>query len=145
MGEAEAMCLLKERTSVPVPRVFNAYMIEDIWFTSMEKVPGVTLERCWKGLTKDTKRSIVQQLQQFIHEWRKIEGPFFGTVDGCPCPDVLFKHPWRPSHRQYGPILTRKAFNEGVVEALCYARSKKQLTEGDKPLAERILASGQDN
>lgn len=35
MGEAEALCLVKERTSVPVPEVFNAYTIADHGFILM--------------------------------------------------------------------------------------------------------------
>lgn len=32
MGDAEALCLLRKRTSVPVPEVFNAYTIADYGF-----------------------------------------------------------------------------------------------------------------
>jgi aminoglycoside phosphotransferase len=38
--------------------------------------------------------------------------------------------------------LTRKEFNQGVVEALRYARPNAQLTKRDEPLVERILVSG---
>ncbi|GIJ83257.1 hypothetical protein Asppvi_002076 [Aspergillus pseudoviridinutans] len=76
MGEAEALCLVRERTSVPVPKVFNAYTIGGVGFLVMEKVPGIPL------------------LQGFIQEWRQIDGPLFGSVDGGPCEDVFFKHSW---------------------------------------------------
>lgn len=46
MGEAEALCLLRKRTSVPVPEVLNAYTIGDVEFILMSKIPGVTLEYC---------------------------------------------------------------------------------------------------
>lgn len=141
MGEAEALCLMRKRTSVPVPEVFNAYTIAEFGFILMSKVPGVSLERCWKNLTRDVRVSIVQQLKGFIQEWRQIEGPFFGSIDGGPCEDVLFQHSWDAETRRYGPFSTRKEFNQGVVEALRYSRPNGELTTRDLPLAERILAS----
>ena len=46
MGEAEALCLLRIKTSVPVPEVFNAYTIADIGFILMSKIPGIPLKQC---------------------------------------------------------------------------------------------------
>ncbi|PLN79452.1 protein kinase-like protein [Aspergillus taichungensis] len=142
MGEAETLYLLKERTSVPVPRVLNAYVIGDIGFILMEKIPGKSLEDCWEDMAEVSQRSIVRQLDGFIQEWRQIEGPVFGSVDGGPCEDILFKHSWDATPRQYGPFPTRKAFNQGVVEALRYSRPQAKLTAKDEPLAQKILASG---
>jgi hypothetical protein len=48
MGEAEAMILVRNSTSAPVPEVLNAYTIEDIGFILMRKIPGVTLQACWE-------------------------------------------------------------------------------------------------
>ncbi|KAH8428510.1 uncharacterized protein LDX57_006209 [Aspergillus melleus] len=141
MGEAEALCLLRNKTSVPVPEVFNAYTIADIGFILMSKIPGISLGQCWKDLTWDDKSSIVRQLGGFIREWRQIEGPLFGSIDGGPCEDVLFQHPWDGEPRRYGPYSTRNEFNQGVVEALRNSRPHAQLTKRDEPLVERILVS----
>ncbi|KAG2000942.1 hypothetical protein GB937_010668 [Aspergillus fischeri] len=85
---------------------------------------------------------MVQDFCNNSPEWRQIEGPLFGPVDGGPCEDVLFKHSWDAAKsRQYGPFSTRKEFNQGVVEALRNARPYGKLTKRDEPLAERILAS----
>lgn len=56
-------------------------MIKDIGFIVMEKISWIPLEKCRKDLLNETKRSIVQQLRGFVQEWRKIEGPYFGSVD----------------------------------------------------------------
>ena len=142
MGEAEALCLLRKRTSVPVPEVFNAYTIADYGFILMSKIPGVTLEKCWRNLTRDSKNSIIRQLDSFIREWRQIEGPYFGSIDGGPCEDIIFQHSWDAKSRHYGPFSTRKEFNQGVVTALRYSRPNAQLTKKDEPLVEKILVSG---
>ncbi|KAJ5117551.1 hypothetical protein N7448_011183 [Penicillium atrosanguineum] len=142
MGEAEALCLLRKRTSVPVPEVFNAYTIADIGFILMSKIPGIPLEKCWKDLTLDAKSSIVRQLSGYIQEWRQIEGLVFGSIDGGPCEDIFFQHPWDAKPRPYGPYATRKEFNQGVVEALRNSRPNAHLTKKDEPLVRRILVSG---
>ncbi|GFF48036.1 LOW QUALITY PROTEIN: hypothetical protein IFM46972_08448 [Aspergillus udagawae] len=140
MGEAEAMILVRNSTSVPVPEVLNAYMIEDIGFILMRKISG-TLE----DLPEDTQKVIVDQLRGYMHEWRNIEGTFFGSIDQGPCQDTVFMHPWGNQNYQYGPFQTRKEFNQGVVEALKNARPAGQLVdEDDYRLAEEILASGEN-
>jgi aminoglycoside phosphotransferase (APT) family kinase protein len=145
MGEAEAMILVANSTSVPVPEVLNAYMIEDIGFILMRKIPGATVQACWEDLSEDSQQFILDQLRGYIHGWRKIEGTFFGFVDQGPCQDTVFMHPWGNQDYQYGPFQTRKEFNQGVVEALKNARSGGQLVdEDDYGLAEEILASGEN-
>ena len=141
MAEAEALLLLRKRTSVPVPEVFNAYTIGEYGFILMSNIPGVSLALCWQNMTRDSKTSIFRQLESYIREWRQIEGPLFGSIGGGPREDVLFKHPWDAEDRHYGPFSTREEFNQGVVEALRYARTNAQLTKRDEPLVERILAS----
>lgn len=110
MGEAEAMCL--------VPKVLNAYMIEDIGFILMERMPGIPLEECWDRLSIAARKSIVQQLKDYVQQWRRIEGTFFGSVDGGPCEDVIFKHPWGTKPYRYGPFQTRKEFNAGIIKEI---------------------------
>ena len=44
MGEAEALCLLRKKTSVSAPEVFKGYTIADIGFILMSKILGITLE-----------------------------------------------------------------------------------------------------
>jgi hypothetical protein len=145
MGEAEAMILVRNSTSAPVPEVLNAYTIEDIGFILMRKIPGVTLQACWEDLLEDTQKYIVDQPRGYVHEWRSIEGMFFGSIDQGPCQDTVFMHPWGNQNYQYGPFQTRKEFNRGVVEALKDARPGGQLVgEEDYRLAEEILASGEN-
>ncbi|RJE19912.1 Phosphotransferase enzyme family [Aspergillus sclerotialis] len=126
MGEAEAMCLVRGLTSTPVPKVLNAYMINDIGFILMERVPGVSLEECWEHLPEASQKSITKQLNAYIHQWRNIEAS------------------WEGESYQYGPFQLRKEFNEGVVLALKRSRPKGDLVnEEDHLLAKRILASGE--
>lgn len=145
MGEAEAMILVRNRTSVPVPQVLNAYSIEDIGFILMEKMPGDELEDRWEHLPQKVKESFVVQLRDYIQQWRQIKGSFFGTVDGGPCQEIIFKHTWENKQYQYGPFSSRKEFNEGMVLSLQRSRpNEKLVTEKDILFAAQLLASGAD-
>lgn len=142
MGEAEAMILVRDQTSVPVPRVFNAYVIAEIGFIVMEKIPGDELA---ETLPRPVKAALAEELRGYIQQWRQIRGSFFGTVDGGPCQDVIFKHPWENKEYDYGPFVSRGDFNAGMVEALKKSRPSATLeTAEDELFAEELLASGQD-
>lgn len=108
----------------------------------MEKVPGVPLGVCWDALSQNVKLSIMKQLREYIKQWRKLEGPFFGTVDGGLCQDIIFKHPWENREYEYGPYLTREEFNNGMVEALQRSRPNQVLTEKGQCFAEKLRTSG---
>lgn len=136
------MILLKNQTSVPVPQVFNAYMIEDIGFILMEKIHGIQLSQSWSKLPPALKESLVQVLRGYIQQWRQIEGSFFGTVDSGPCQEIVFQ---RNSVYKYGPFASRKDFNKGIVEAMeNYRPNLKLETETDILFAEELLISGTD-
>lgn len=141
MGEAEAMILVQNQTSVPVPQVFNAYCINEIGFILMEKIPGAPLSTHWDTLPQKVKLSITEQLCDYIKQWRQLKGLFFGTVDGGPCQDIIFKHPWENKEYEYGPYSTREEFNKGMVEALQRSRPNQKLTKKDQFFTERLLSS----
>lgn len=142
MGEAEAICLVSRKTSVPVPQLHNAYMIGDVGYILMDKVPGTPLTNCWDNMSGEEQGSVVEQLRKYVNELRSIEGEFIGAVDGGPCDEVLFKHPWGPTSPTYGPFWSRQDFNKGVAAALRKSRPDGVFTEADKALEAEILASG---
>lgn len=142
MGEAEALCLVSEKTSVPVPQLHNAYTIGDVGYILMDLVQGIPLTDCWDRMSDEEQQSIVEQLRMYVNELRSIEGEFIGAVDGGPCDEVLFKHPWRSNSPTYGPFWSRRDFNKGVAVALRKSRPDKVFSEADKALEAAILASG---
>lgn len=113
MGESEAMILVRNQTSVPVPKVFNAYMIEDIGFILMEKIGAMQLGRNWSKLPREMKESLAQELRGYIQPWRQINGSFFGTVNNDPCQEIIFQHPWENKVYRYSPSLSVKTSTKG--------------------------------
>ncbi|KAJ5383166.1 hypothetical protein N7517_001077 [Penicillium concentricum] len=69
-------------------------MIEEIGFILMEKIPGNQLGKIWSKLSRMLKEPLVQELRDYVQQWRQIKGPFFGTVDNGPCQEIIFQHPW---------------------------------------------------
>jgi len=74
MGEAEALCLLRKRTSVPVPEVFNPYTIADYGFILMSKIAGVTLRQCWKDLTRMPRVLLSDSLTGLFSNGARLKG-----------------------------------------------------------------------
>ncbi|KAK5117205.1 hypothetical protein LTR85_008973 [Meristemomyces frigidus] len=94
MSEASAMRLVRERTSIPAPRVLDAYEQEtdSRGVILMEYVKGETLDKAWPGLDEEQKRSVLSELKQHMGELRDISGTFIGNVDNGPCRDQFFAH-----------------------------------------------------
>ncbi|PWY92372.1 kinase-like protein [Aspergillus heteromorphus CBS 117.55] len=143
LSEAEAMILARQQTALPIiPRVFNAYLIDDIGFILMEKLPGDQLDDSWEGLSRAMKVSVAEQLRGYVEAWRRIRGPFYGAVDGGPCLDVVFHHPWENVRYAYGPFGSRREFNRGLVEALRNSRPGGRLSGRDEGFVEMVLEAG---
>lgn len=55
-GRSRGYVPYRERASVVRSRIYNAYMIDDIGFILMEKIPGVDLEASRINLNQNTSR-----------------------------------------------------------------------------------------
>ncbi|KAJ9261748.1 hypothetical protein DTO280E4_8889 [Paecilomyces variotii] len=141
MSEAEALILLATKTNIPVPKVFSAYTIGDIGFILMSKVEGEPLGSSWDNMSHEERQSIARQLNSYVLEWRKLGAPFLGSVDGGPCEDIIFKHPWDyTSLKRYGPFQSLEEYKLGVIEALRLSRPDGVWGQTEEELKEKILS-----
>lgn len=115
MAEADTMRLVRQKTSIPVPEVYNAYRNEETSHVCivMEFVEGKQLGQAWPELSKKEKESIIQQLAGYFKELRQIKGTIIGGVDGSPLDEQLFPD----ISGVYGPYKTEDDFNKGLVDA----------------------------
>ena len=121
LAEAAAMDLVRCKTSIPVPTVYNAYVDEtdsEIGTIVMEFIEGNVLRDVWEDMNSRQKESIISQLKGFMEELRAIKGSFIGSVDGTSCEDQLFTEP----SGGYGPYATESEFHEGIVQAMQHAQ-----------------------
>ncbi|KAI1948751.1 hypothetical protein LOZ12_003625 [Ophidiomyces ophidiicola] len=92
--EAVAMQLVRSKTSVPVPRVYNAYVDDSTsrGVILMEYIHGDVLTDVWDKLDPCQRANIISQLRQFMDELHAIKG--------------------------FGPYKTEEELNNGIVRAL---------------------------
>ena len=80
MAEAASMRLVREKTSIPVPEVLDAYVQDGNKYGCivMEYVSGRRLDEVWESYNETQKADIILQLRQYFDELRSISGSFRG-------------------------------------------------------------------
>lgn len=118
MAEAAAMRFVREKTSIPVPEVFDAFVRPDTNHVCilMEYVEGETLDKAWPSCDDAQKASVISQLRRYTDELRAIPGTIVGSVDGTHCNDQFFSD--RDNPTSYGPYDSEDAFTDGLVRSL---------------------------
>ncbi|KAI1376222.1 phosphotransferase enzyme family protein [Hypoxylon crocopeplum] len=120
MTEATTMEFVRSRTSIPIPKIYNAYRDKETGRVTilMERVEGENLDHAWDGLTGEEKDSILSQLKGYFAELRQIEGSYIGSVDGNACEDQHFDY----DPGEYGPYEDEDEFTKGLVKAWSQGR-----------------------
>lgn len=115
VSEAAAMRLLSEKTSLPIPKVYDAYVQEDgRGVIIMEYIEGVTLDQAWPSYDQAQRSSVLYQLRNYLTESRSITANVISSIDGKACCDQFFA----AGSIGYGPYRDETAFKEGLVYAL---------------------------
>ncbi|KAL2830776.1 hypothetical protein BDW59DRAFT_177561 [Aspergillus cavernicola] len=121
--EAETLIFLATKTKVPVPEVLSEMLVSYIETMSAEELHVISC-----------------QLKSYVMEWRTLGSSFLGAVDGGPCEDIIFKHPWNyTSTKQYGPFDSLELYKLGVIEALRLSRPDGIWYEKEEALKEKVL------
>ena len=116
LAEAASLRFVREKTSLPVPEVFDAYVDEGSGHAVivMEYIEGKDLDAEWDSYTQEQKEHIVRQLKSYLDQLRAIPGNFVGSVDGSHCEDQFFD-----GHPDFsGPFDSVSAFHAGLVKVL---------------------------
>ncbi|CBX96513.1 hypothetical protein IAQ61_005619 [Plenodomus lingam] len=115
-AEAAAMKLVRSKTNIPVPEVWNTYIDPITGHTRivMEFIQGDCLKDVWDKYTPEDKERVIDQLREMFSELRHLKGSFIGSIDGTACEDPIFEE----DLGAYGPYNDEAAFNEGIVTAL---------------------------
>ncbi|KAL1869713.1 hypothetical protein VTK73DRAFT_2954 [Phialemonium thermophilum] len=116
ISEATTMKFVRERTSIPIPEVYNAYTDEKSGNVRivMEFVEGDNLDEAWDRYTVEEKESVILQLRGYMNELRQIKSSFIGSVDGTWCNDHYFDD----DRGAYGPFKSEREFNRAITTAL---------------------------
>jgi hypothetical protein len=116
LAEANAMKLVRKRTTIPVPEIYNAYIDSVTGHARivMEFIEGDRLDHVWDRFDDKQKEHVIEQLRSYFSQLRRIEESFIGSVDEMACEDQLFTD----EIGAYGPYKDEAGFNQGIVTAL---------------------------
>lgn len=110
------MKLVRKKTTIPVPKVYNAYEDKESGHGTivMDYIEGEELRYVWGTLVPEERSSIIEQLRDYMNQLRSIQGSLVGSVDNTYCEDQLFTD----DLGAYGPYENEQSFREGIVTAL---------------------------
>lgn len=96
-SEGQNALYVREKSSVPVPRIYAIYQQEDTkgrncTYIVMGYIDGRALNECWGTLGTEAKEAIALQLRSYLDQLRGPPslGTFFGSLDNGPLRDGLF-------------------------------------------------------
>ncbi|OJJ46503.1 hypothetical protein ASPZODRAFT_152010 [Penicilliopsis zonata CBS 506.65] len=119
LGEAEAMHMASTRTTIAVPRLLSAYILDGVGHIVMTYEAGEPLAQYWDRVSTTEHNRILESLRDYVNQMREIPGDFIGTLDGSPCRDGIFEAGYGDYTRySYGPYPSEEGFNEGIIQAL---------------------------
>lgn len=113
LAEAHAMQFVPSCTSIPVPKVYYAFIYKGTSYTVMRRIRGQMVGSLWSLRTEESKMRILDQLRGMIMELRSVpvpEGAGVSSVDGGPFYDCRL-----PSRFYWGPYATIREFHQALV------------------------------
>lgn len=116
LNEGRSMQIVKQNTSIPVPKVYCSFKHRGRVYILMERMPGKSLSDGWVFRSDESKANILAQLRPMIVELRKVPRP--PPQDGVHNADVVsgmdggqFYDGNLPNKRFWGPFATIKDFH----------------------------------
>ncbi|GAO15683.1 uncharacterized protein UV8b_01542 [Ustilaginoidea virens] len=73
--EAATMMFIARQTSIPVPRVYCAFVRKRSTYLVMERIRGKTLAAAWPGLSDLEREHVLTQLRNIVQELRALPPP----------------------------------------------------------------------
>lgn len=85
LAEASTLRFIRQRTSIPVPKVYCAFVRKGRTYIVMERIHGEYLGRGWVQRSSESKAKLLLQLKDMVNEMRSIrppQGQGVSNVDG---------------------------------------------------------------
>ncbi|KAK5988026.1 hypothetical protein PT974_12162 [Cladobotryum mycophilum] len=113
LAEAHAMRFVSRHTSIPVPKVYCAFIHNGKTYIVMSRIRGQMAWHGWQSRSEESKNRILGQLKRMVVELRSLsppEGAGVAGVDGGPFCDCRL-----PSKLLWGPFSTTCHFHEALL------------------------------
>ena len=114
LSEASALGLVAASTSIPVPKVYCAFLDEEsgMSYIVMERIDGEMLGRKWFQMSEEEKEGIWKQLKNILEELRGIENLRPGSVCAADGGTLHDHRIWGAAGLNgMGPFKTEREFN----------------------------------
>ncbi|RTE75382.1 hypothetical protein BHE90_010155 [Fusarium euwallaceae] len=115
MTEVDNLVFIRSRTTIPVPKILNAYEKDGCQYVVMEFLEGEKLESAWPKLSVEDRESICSELHEYLGQMRNIPAPkaLIGSVSGGPAVDRRSLGALKG-----GPFACEEEFNKWQLEQL---------------------------
>lgn len=132
LAEAEALHLASIRTTIAVPKLLSAYILDGVGYIIMSYEAGESLEQYWDRTSQADHNRVLDSLRDYVKQMREIPGDFIGALDRSPCRDGIFEAGYGDyTQYSYGPYPSEESFNEGIIQALRDRLAPKVLERED--------------
>lgn len=117
LTEAATMDFIARNTSLPVPKVYCAFIHRGNAYIVMEKIQGKDLPAAWKGLSEVARENVYAQLKGMIDEMRFWKPPAGAGVESC-VGGSLYDSRIKGCSPRFGPFKTAQDFHFWLREEL---------------------------
>lgn len=139
VAEAECLRFIAQRTSIPVPHVFEFYEQHGNGYILMTELDGDPLGAVWSTMSDDYKEKIILQLKGYVQQLQTIHGDFYGSLGESPSKDIFFQHlPFKPNDVAYGPYYSKSEYIAGLSEAVKNSKPHGLLQDSERHVVESI-------
>ncbi|PGH20108.1 hypothetical protein AJ80_03676 [Polytolypa hystricis UAMH7299] len=111
------MRFVAENTSLPVPKVYCAFVRKNRAYIVMERIQGEVIPRTWKRISEESRQKLFTQLKRMIQELRALKPPPGIGVESCVGGSLCDARIPRPLPR-FGPFKTIQDFHKWLREYL---------------------------
>lgn len=119
LAEAEALHLAATKTTIAVPTLHSAYVLDGVGYIVMSYEEGEEFEKYWDRVSETERDHVLEQLREYLNQMREIKGDYIGRLNNSPCKDGIFLGGYGDYTKySYGPYPSEESFNEGIVQAL---------------------------
>ncbi|KFZ08193.1 hypothetical protein V501_06067 [Pseudogymnoascus sp. VKM F-4519 (FW-2642)] len=122
--EVEAMELVRQHTSIPIPSVFEIYVDENdesrsSWF-SMSVIPGSSLTDAWPSMNGEARTATQADLRSYLDELRTVASPAPASIGSC-SGGSAYDHRLNNGH-PCGPFASVSDFHDFLVAPVARCR-----------------------
>lgn len=122
--EAQTIHFIQKHTQIPLPRVILS--VSGIWnhYMLMKHVDGELLQSKWKGLSREQRENVINQLRSIVEQLRSLptpQPPAVSALNNKPCLDGRVA-----GNRTFGPFRTVAEFHDHLIDV-----SKFYMAEDD--------------